>query len=106
MVGEGFEGPALHFPKFCSSRPCRSQQISARSATQPQPLSDTTSPVHVRRPHLPELLEHCLLIVRGDADSGVADQFYASASIRARASLRSAVSKPSVNQLYTGASKS
>src|SRR5262249_55420727 len=27
----------------------------------------------VRRPHLPELLEHRLLILRGDADPGVAD---------------------------------
>src|SRR6185295_3229983 len=28
----------------------------------------------VRRPHLPELLEHRLLVLRGDADPGVADR--------------------------------
>src|SRR5262249_45068786 len=38
---------------------------------QPQP-----SAFHllVRRSHLAELLEHCLLILRGDADPGVADR--------------------------------
>src|SRR5262245_43950822 len=46
-------------------------QLDALPATcQPHPRA-----LHLlfRCPHLPELLEHSLLILRGDADAGVAD---------------------------------
>jgi hypothetical protein len=49
--------------------PVQLDELSTEGQSQPGTLH-----LLVRRPDLPELLEHRLLILRGDADAGVADR--------------------------------